>query len=117
MPTIDVMPITTPSTVSAERILFDRTVSNAIAITSLMSVPRIAICYLPTTINATLAELAENISSACSACSALIVVPSLLPPQRLDRIQPRRAHRRIQAEEEADQRGDADAERDRPRLD
>ena len=34
MPTIDVMPMTTPSTVSAERILLPRTVSNAIATTS-----------------------------------------------------------------------------------
>ena len=31
MPTIDVMPMTTPSTVSAERILFVRSVSNDIA--------------------------------------------------------------------------------------
>ena len=31
MPTIEVMPMTTPSTVSAERILLVRTVSNAIA--------------------------------------------------------------------------------------
>ena len=30
MPTIDVMPMTTPSTVSAERILFDRNVSTDI---------------------------------------------------------------------------------------
>ena len=35
MPTIDVMPMTTPSTVSPERILLVRTVSNAIATTSL----------------------------------------------------------------------------------
>ena len=34
MPTIDVMPMTTPSTVSAERSLLVRTVSNAIATTS-----------------------------------------------------------------------------------
>src|SRR5688500_18188781 len=34
MPTIEVMPITTPSTVSPERILFVRTVSNAMAMTS-----------------------------------------------------------------------------------
>jgi hypothetical protein len=34
MPTIDVMPMTTPSTVSAERILLVRIVSNAIATTS-----------------------------------------------------------------------------------
>ena len=36
--------------------------------------------------------------------------------KRFDRIQPRRPHRRIQAEEQPDQRGDADAERDRPEL-
>ena len=36
MPTIEVMPMTTPSTVSAERILLPRTVSNAIATTSLI---------------------------------------------------------------------------------
>ena len=34
MPTIDVIPITTPRTVNAERILLPRTVSNAIATTS-----------------------------------------------------------------------------------
>ena len=37
MPTIDVMPMTTPRTVSPERILFVRTVSNAIEMTSLKS--------------------------------------------------------------------------------
>ena len=37
--------------------------------------------------------------------------------QRLDRIQPRGADRRIQAEEQSDERRDADAERDRPQLD
>src|SRR5262249_44449005 len=42
MPTIDVMPITTPSTVSAERILFDQIVSNAITTTSRKSPSRIA---------------------------------------------------------------------------
>ena len=35
--TIDVMPITTPSTVSPERSLFVRTVSKAMTMTSLMS--------------------------------------------------------------------------------
>src|SRR5204863_4901959 len=40
MATMDVMPITTPSTVSPERILLTRTVSNAITITSLRSPTR-----------------------------------------------------------------------------
>src|SRR4051812_45939521 len=87
MPTIEVMPITTPSTVSAERILLPRTVSNAIATTSLISPTRIAISR-----------------------------PSFLS-QRLDRIEGGGAHRRIQAEDQADQRGDADAEPDRPHFD
>jgi hypothetical protein len=41
IPTIEVMPITTPRTVRPERILFERTVSNAIAMTSVISVARI----------------------------------------------------------------------------
>ena len=43
MPTIDVIPMTTPRTVSAERILFERTVSAAIAMTSVIRPTRIAI--------------------------------------------------------------------------
>ena len=88
MPTIDVMPITTPSTVSAERILLVRTVSNAIAMTS------------PKRVDADIGHCALSHSRL----------------QRLDRIEARRAHGRIQTEEQADQRGDADAERHRPRL-
>ena len=42
IPTIDVMPMTTPSTVSAERILFVRTVSNAIVTISPKRVRRMA---------------------------------------------------------------------------
>ena len=42
IPTIDVMPMTTPSTVSAERILLVRSVSNAIAKISENSPVRIA---------------------------------------------------------------------------
>ncbi len=42
MPTIDVMPMTTPRMVSAERILFERTVSKAITTTSLIRPIRIA---------------------------------------------------------------------------
>src|SRR5262249_42089555 len=37
--------------------------------------------------------------------------------QRLDRIQSRRAHRRVKTEKQADDRGDADAERHRPDFD
>src|SRR5580704_8719519 len=87
MPTIEVMPMTTPSTVSAERILLPRTVSNAIDTTSPKRLMRNA------------------------------MRPASFPPQRLDRIEPRGPHRRIQAEEQPDERGDADAERDRPDLD
>ena len=45
MPTIDVMPMTTPSTVRNERSLFVRTVSNAITTTSPKRLMRIAIAY------------------------------------------------------------------------
>ena len=45
MPTIDVIPMTTPSTVRPERSLFVRTVSNAMLITSPMRPKRIAIFY------------------------------------------------------------------------
>ena len=53
MPTIDVMPMTTPRTVNPERSLLVRTVSNAIAITSQNSARRIAIYPADT-------ELAEH---------------------------------------------------------
>src|SRR5438105_3852833 len=83
IPTIDVIPITTPRTVSPERILLPRTVSRAMLTTSGRSVKR-------------------TIS---------------FPPQGLNRIEARRPHRRIQAEEQSDERRDADAERDRPCFD
>ena len=41
----------------------------------------------------------------------------LLPPQRFDRIERRRPHRRVQAEEQPDDRRHRDAEHDRPELD
>ena len=85
MPTIDVMPMTTPSTVSAERILLVRTVSNAI--------------------DDDFAEAGRRGSpSRYSRLSASI------GSRRAARIAG------IQAEEQADQRGDADAERRPTRL-
>src|SRR6186713_232859 len=83
IPTIDVIPMTIPRTVSAERSLLPRTVSQDMTMISLNRVQRIG----------------------------------LLPPQRFDRVEPGGAHRRIEAEEQADERGHADAEDDRPRLD
>src|SRR4051812_27922368 len=85
MPTIDVMPITTPSTVNPERILLVRTVSNAIETTSLTS-------------------------------PLLMAMVLLFAPQRLDRVELRRLHRRIQAEEQAHECRDADTERNRPQF-
>ena len=76
--TIEVMPITTPSTVRPERSLFVRTVSKAMTMTS---------------------------RSSPYADSAVFVF--ILAPQRLNRIQARRADRRIQPEEQTDQRRDA----------
>ena len=73
MPTIDVMPITTPSTVSAERILLLRSVSSAIAAVSR------------------------------SSASCLHAGRWSFAPQRFDRIEHGRAPRRIPAEEQADQ--------------
>ena len=81
MPTIEVMPITTPSTVRNERILLPRTVSNAITTTSLTRPIRIAIT-------------------------------SSFPSQRLDRVERGGLHRRVDPEEQADQRGNGDAEAD-----
>ena len=86
MPTIEVTPITTPSTVSAERILLLRSVSNAIAAVS----PSSANCFVNGDIG--------------------------LSPRRkrFDRIEHRRAARRHPAEEQADRGGDGHAERHRP---
>src|SRR5262245_44570109 len=85
MPTIDVIPMTTPSTVRAERILLVRSVSNAIAKISVKSPLRMTAMWL-------------------------------FPAQRFDRIEARRPHCRIQPEEQADDRGDADADHHRPDL-
>src|SRR5262245_61358720 len=87
MPTIAVMPITTPSTVSADRIMLTRSVSAAMTTTSRIRPARTG-----------------------------ITVPSF-PPERFDRVEARRAHRRIETEEESDERRDADSERHGPRLD
>ncbi len=72
MPTIEVMPMTTPSTVSADRILLPASVSSAIAAVSRSSARL-------------LGESAH-----------------LFPPQRFDRIQHGGAAGRIPAEEQAD---------------
>src|SRR5687768_7354551 len=76
MPTIEVMPMTTPSTVSAERSLLARSVSSAIRMTS--------------------------------------PINPLFTAERLNWIERGGAGRRIRAEEQSDDRGDADAHHDRP---
>ena len=86
MPTIEVMPMTTPSTVNAERILLDRNVSTA----------------MPT------------ISRRIGRSADLPVAYSLR--KRFDRVELRRPHRRIEPEEQSDERGNADSHRDRPDL-
>src|SRR5262249_17425894 len=126
MPTIDVMPMTTPSTVSAERILLPRTVSNAIATTSLIREERMAISVPSHKFQVTsqrvgsrksqVASRRSQVASRRSQVSArlgtcdLELGTSSLSPQRLDRIQPRRAHGGVEPEEQPDRRGDADAE-------
>src|SRR3954454_23926049 len=88
IPTIDVMPMTTPRTVSAERILLVRSVSIDIDTTSPNNPERnVAIRSRP-----------------------------LLAPQRFDRVQPGRRHRRVEAEEQTDEGGDPDADQHRPEL-
>src|SRR6266571_218715 len=101
MPTIDVMPMTTPRTVSPERILFVRTVSKAIVTTSQNRAARRAMA----------------IEAPAATARSGRRRPISFAPQRFDGIEAGGQHRRIQAEEEADERRDADAERDRPRLD
>src|SRR6516165_9202262 len=88
MPTMAVMPMTIPRTVNPERILFVRTVSNAMAMTSLSRSTRMA-----------------------------MAPARLLPSQGFDRIQSGCPRCRVQTEEEPDERGDADAERAGPHLD
>src|SRR5258706_1171400 len=105
IPTIDVMPMTTPSTVSPDRILFERIVSNAIAMTSVKRAARMLI---------SLAACSPQRTQRTRRCER--VVPSFFP-QRLDRIQPRRACGGVQPEEQSDDGRDADAEGDGPDLD
>ena len=81
MPTIDVMPMTTPSTVSAERILLRA-----------QRVERHRRRFRE-----------SRPAAECLPCYSRL--------QRFDRIELRGAHRRIQPEEQPDDRGDADAER------
>src|SRR5712691_533615 len=143
MPTIDVIPMTTPRTVSADRILFAQMVSNAIAITSLSRATRMAMTtgspetrtrrarrtprerrtqrvagHKDTeTQRKTFYPLCLCISVACpSPCARALSVFSFAS-QRLDRFEARGPHRRIQTEKQTDDRGDADAERDRPCFD
>src|SRR5438105_1880787 len=93
MPTMEVMPMTTPSTVSPERILLVRRVS--IDITTISdSSPLRSAAIIP-------ASLLES---------------ALLAPEGLDRVELRRPHRRIEAEEETNHRRDADTGHDRPHL-
>src|SRR5690349_11715394 len=94
IPTIDVMPMTTPSTVSAERILLARSVSHDMTKISDRSPARTPAIMRSSWIHA-----------------------ALLAPQGLDRIEPGRPHGRVHAEEEADHRRDADADCHRPDLD
>ena len=85
MPTIAVMPMTTPSTVSAER--------------SLLRAQRV-----------------ERQQHDFPKQGERGVDVHLFTPQCFDRIEPRGARGGIETEEQADGGGDADAERDRPRL-
>src|SRR3954464_9758222 len=88
MPTIEVMPMTTPSTVSAERILLVRSVSIDI----------------------------DTISPSSPARIVAIRGRPILPPQCFDRIQPGGGHGRVEPEEQSDEGGDADADQHRPEL-
>src|SRR3954468_18993491 len=88
MPTIEVMPMTTPRTVSAERILLVRSVSIDI----------------------------DTISPNNPERNVAIRRRPLLAPQRFDRVQAGRRHRRVEPEEQPDERGDPDADEHRPEL-
>src|SRR5207247_882884 len=90
MPTMAVMPMTMPSTVRPERILLVRTVSKAMPTTSLTSPRRMTAIYR---------------------------ITASFPSQRFDGVERRRAGRGVEAEEQPDQRRDADAERHRPDFD
>src|SRR5437879_566911 len=121
MPTIDVIPMTTPRTVSADRILFAQMVSNAIAITSLSRATRMAMTTgAPETrtrrARRTPRERRQQRLARPSPCARAVSVCSFAS-QRLDRFEARGPHRRIQTEKQTDDRGDADAERDRPCFD
>src|SRR2546422_6005663 len=96
MPTIDVIPMTTPRMVSPDRILFVRTVSNAIATTSQRSASLRAMRFQ-------IADFRLQIADS-------------LTTQSLDWVEPRGPHRRIEAEEQADEGRDANPERDGPDL-
>src|SRR5262245_28237731 len=87
IPTIEVMPITTPRTVSAERILFDLSVSNAMRTTS----------------------WARPLRNAISLAS--------FAPKRLDWIETGGSHCGVQPEEEPHGGGNTDAEHHSPELD
>ena len=104
MPTIDVMPMTTPRTVSAGAHLVGA-----------HRVERHRDDFLDEP-DRLIAMTQRVRSRAFTACSAVCVDRCSFTSQRLDRIEPRGLHRRIEAEEQPDQRGDADAEGDRPRL-
>src|SRR5262245_52972980 len=86
--------MTTPRTVNAERSLLARTVSSAMTATSFRRLARMSMIAVRGPMPG-----------------------SSLPSQRLDGVEACRPERRIQPEEQADQRRDPDAERHRPDLD
>src|SRR2546422_7437601 len=118
MPTIDVIPMTTPRMVSPDRILFVRTVSNAIATTSQRRAKR-------RVMDGNAPPRRTQRTRRSERTGLFLCVPRVLrggedvwsfAPQRLDRVESRGPHRRIEAEEQADERRDADPEHDGPDL-
>src|SRR4029453_7311530 len=127
MPTIDMMPMTTPRTVNAERILLVRSVSTDIVTISprrperrLAIFPQCSRGPTPARSRPATPRLAR--AAGGRHCDDIAKQAGsdggqrLLSSQRLDGIQLRCAHRGIQAEEQTDERGDSNPNRDRPHL-
>src|SRR5882672_7919863 len=111
------MPMTTPRTVRPERSLLVRTVSKAMTMTSLTR---------PTRIRGVFMISRGGPYGHPNAAAALGTPPAprrslasffaSFTPQCFNWVEPGRAAGRIQAEEQSNERGDANSERDRPQL-
>src|SRR5438034_1054724 len=112
MPTMEVMPMTTPRTVSAECSLLVRTESNAMTMTSPCEAEPDSHTTCQPSNHGRAARLERG--AVREPPRGAVQEPPLLVPQRVDRIEPGGLEGRIHAEENAHRGREAEADGERP---